>query len=140
MQLIKDRRVFEGRITIMEEQCNKMMVQKFGRVVDLEKLETVTVNRQIEELKEKLRLSEIQCSNELQLWDVSHYLFYGNTHTDTILHTCQHQAFGFHFGVSVTFGDKENSHIWPSNYQNVRFNLSIIKTRWWVIIDIAIQN
>ena len=48
-----------------------MMVAKFGRPVDLEKLETVTVNRQQEELKEKLRQYEILCSNELVKWDVS---------------------------------------------------------------------
>ncbi|ELU09473.1 hypothetical protein CAPTEDRAFT_174833 [Capitella teleta] len=69
VQLIKDRRVFENRITIMEDQCNKMMIQKFGRIVDLEKLETVTVNRQIEELKEKLRLNQLQCAKELKEWD-----------------------------------------------------------------------
>ena len=70
VQLIKDRRVFEHRIGEMEEQCNSMMMQKFGRIVDLEKLETVTVNRQVEELKEKMRVNEIQCSNELLKWEV----------------------------------------------------------------------
>ena len=71
MQLIKDRRVFESRIGEMEEQTNKMMLQKFGRIVDLEKLETVTVNRQVEELKEKLRVNELTCSNEISGWEVS---------------------------------------------------------------------
>ena len=70
VQLIKDRRHFDAKINEMNEQCNKMMVDKFGRVVDLEKLETVTVNRQIEELKEKLRVAEIQCSNEIVKWNV----------------------------------------------------------------------
>ena len=55
----------------MEEQTNEMMVAKFGRTVDLEKLETITVNRAIEGLKEKLRMTEIQCSEELVEWDVS---------------------------------------------------------------------
>ena len=55
----------------MEDVCNKMMLQKFGRIVDLEKLETVTVNRNIEELKEKLRNNEITCSSELVKWEVS---------------------------------------------------------------------
>ena len=71
MQLIKDRRLFDSRIVEMDEQCNKMMMQKFGRIVDLEKLEQVTVNRQIEELKDKLRGHEMQCSSELNQWDVS---------------------------------------------------------------------
>ena len=55
----------------MEDKTNTMMIQKFGRIVDLEKLETVTVNRNVEELKEKLRVNEITCSSEVQKWDVS---------------------------------------------------------------------
>ena len=43
---------------------------KFGRLVDLEKLETVSVNRGAEELKEKLRLQEDKNLNELRYWDV----------------------------------------------------------------------
>ncbi|XP_065931883.1 cilia- and flagella-associated protein 44 isoform X1 [Magallana gigas] len=69
VQLIKDRKVFDSKISEMEERTNEMMVAKFGRIVDLEKLETITVNRQIEELKEKLRLTEIQCAEELVEWD-----------------------------------------------------------------------
>ena len=71
VQLIKDRKVFDAKITEMNDTCNSMMIQKFGRIVDLEKLETVTVNRQVEELKERLRVAEIQCSNEVTRWDVS---------------------------------------------------------------------
>lgn len=71
VQLIKDRKVFDSKISEMEERTNEMMIAKFGRIVDLEKLETITVNRQIEELKEKLRLTEIQCAEELEEWDVS---------------------------------------------------------------------
>ena len=48
-----------------------MMVAKFGRTVDMEKLETVTVNRTIEELKEKLRQIELMCAEELRKYDVS---------------------------------------------------------------------
>ena len=55
----------------MDDQTNEMMIAKFGQKVDLEKLETIIVNRQIEELKEKLRVTEIQCSEELKDWDVS---------------------------------------------------------------------
>ena len=55
----------------MEDEANEMMTAKFGRIVDLEKLETITVNRAIEELKEKLRMTEIQCSEEINEWDVS---------------------------------------------------------------------
>ncbi|XP_074652110.1 cilia- and flagella-associated protein 44-like isoform X2 [Tubulanus polymorphus] len=69
VELIKDRRLFEQRISEMDEQCNHMMQQKFGRIVDLEKLEQVTVNRNLEELKERLRQKEADCANEIAKWE-----------------------------------------------------------------------
>ena len=69
--MIKDRKMFDAKISEMEQECEEMMVGKFGCIVDLEKLETVTVNRTIEELKEKLRITEIQCAEEVEEWDVS---------------------------------------------------------------------
>ncbi|KAL5020106.1 hypothetical protein ScPMuIL_002998 [Solemya velum] len=69
VQLIKDRKVFEEKVETMEKACNELMIGKFGRIVDLEKLETVTVNRNIEELKEKLRVTEIQCAEEAEEFD-----------------------------------------------------------------------
>ena len=74
VQLIKDRRIFDAKISEMEERCNAMMVAKFGVIVDMEKLETVTVNRSIEELKEKLRQTEFLCAQELRECDVSNKL------------------------------------------------------------------
>ncbi|KAL4229263.1 hypothetical protein ACF0H5_012303 [Mactra antiquata] len=69
VQLIKDRKTFEAKITEMDKECEEMMVSKFGCVIDIEKLETVTVNRNIEELKEKLRMTEIQCAEEVVEWN-----------------------------------------------------------------------
>lgn len=48
-----------------------MMMLKFGRLVDLEKLETVSVNRTVEELKEKLRQQEVKAAKDVAKWDVS---------------------------------------------------------------------
>ena len=48
-----------------------MLMLKFGRLVDLEKLETVTVNRTVEELKEKLRQQESKSAAEMAKWNVS---------------------------------------------------------------------
>ena len=79
VQLIKDRKLFQAKISEMEDSCNKMMMQKFGRVVDLEKLEQVTVNRNIEELKEKLRQNEVKCSSEMMKWQVSSWKCYDNS-------------------------------------------------------------
>ncbi|XP_070551975.1 cilia- and flagella-associated protein 44-like isoform X2 [Ptychodera flava] len=66
VQLIKDRKLMEAKIQELEEKCNEMMMLKFGRIVDLEKLETVGVNRNIEELKEKLRINEYAHAEELR--------------------------------------------------------------------------
>lgn len=44
---------------------------KFGRLVDLEKLETISVNRPAEELKEQLRAHEFSNAREIAMWEVS---------------------------------------------------------------------
>jgi hypothetical protein len=48
---------------------------KFGRTVDLEKLEKLGVNRNAEELKEKLLKDDVVRMKELSTWDVSWTLF-----------------------------------------------------------------
>ena len=47
-----------------------MQMLKFGRLVDLERLENVSVNRTAEELKERLRQQELQNANDLAKWEV----------------------------------------------------------------------
>ena len=47
---------------------------KFGRLVDLEKLETISVNRVAEELKVKLQDENTKNSKEIREWDVSGFL------------------------------------------------------------------
>lgn len=47
-----------------------MQLLKFGRLVDLEKLETVSVNRAAEELKEQLRSQEFSNAKEIAAWEV----------------------------------------------------------------------
>lgn len=73
VQLLKDRKMFEAKIGEMEGTCEEEMILKFGRIVDLEQLEQVTVNRQVEELKEKLRITEIECSDDLKRWEVNNF-------------------------------------------------------------------
>ena len=55
----------------LEEKVRNMLMLKFGRLVDLEKLENVTVNRTVEELKEKLRQQESKSAAEIAKWNVS---------------------------------------------------------------------
>ena len=45
VQLIKDQKLYEQKIGELEQKCKDMMMMKFGRMIDLEKLEGVTVNR-----------------------------------------------------------------------------------------------
>ncbi|CAH1262544.1 CFAP44 [Branchiostoma lanceolatum] len=68
VQLLKDRKEMEAMITELEEKCHTMMMLKFGRIVDLERLESLRVNRNIEELKEKLRANELKSAANLAKW------------------------------------------------------------------------
>lgn len=69
VQLIRDKKVQEARIGELEEKVRSMLMLKFGRLVDLEKLESVTVNRTVEELKEKLRQQESKSAAEIAKWN-----------------------------------------------------------------------
>jgi hypothetical protein len=71
------------QISELEEKVKNMQMLKFGRLVDLERLENVTVNRTAEELKERLRQQELQNANELAKWEV-------NVNKISILHACMY--------------------------------------------------
>jgi hypothetical protein len=62
----------------LDELCNKMMTDKFGKLVDLEKLELIAVNQQIEELKQRLAENEFDHERVMQEWLVNIYDFYIN--------------------------------------------------------------
>jgi hypothetical protein len=59
----------------LDELCNKMMTDKFGKLVDLEKLELIAVNQQIEELKQRLAENEFDHERVMQEWLVNIYDF-----------------------------------------------------------------
>lgn len=48
-----------------------MMTDRFGKLVDLEKLELIAVNQQIEELKQRLAENEFDHERVMQDWLVS---------------------------------------------------------------------
>lgn len=58
------------QIKELEDKVKQIQMLKFGRIVDLEKLETVSVNRVAEELKEKLRDQEMRNAKDIASWDV----------------------------------------------------------------------
>ncbi|XP_038658265.1 cilia- and flagella-associated protein 44 [Scyliorhinus canicula] len=54
VQLLRDKAGMEAEIAELEDVCYQEMIRKFGRVVDLEALQTLSVNMTLEELKEKI--------------------------------------------------------------------------------------
>uniref|UniRef100_A0A665W8Y5 Uncharacterized protein n=1 Tax=Echeneis naucrates TaxID=173247 RepID=A0A665W8Y5_ECHNA len=54
----------------LEKQCNELMMMKFGRLVDLEALQTLSGNRALEELRQEKLLLEAEYAKELNQWDV----------------------------------------------------------------------
>ncbi|KAJ8413173.1 hypothetical protein AAFF_G00091690 [Aldrovandia affinis] len=67
-QLIHDRKDMETRIHELEERCGAMMMAKFGRLVDLEALQTLSGNRVVEDLKQDSRVKEAHHTQELKYW------------------------------------------------------------------------
>lgn len=70
ISLTRDRRLLDKHIESMKETCDQMMVNKFGRLVSLEKLETVIVNRELEELRQQLHDHQLSSEMELFRWQV----------------------------------------------------------------------
>lgn len=55
---------------VLEKHCNDQMMMKFGRMVDLEALQTLSGNRTLEELKQEKLLQEDAYAKEIKQWDV----------------------------------------------------------------------
>lgn len=69
--LIRDKKKMDEYVEKLDEVCNKMMVDRFGKLVDIEKLELIAVNQQIEELKQRLAENEFDHERIMQDWLVS---------------------------------------------------------------------
>lgn len=54
----------------MEETVRQLMISKFGRVIDLEALQTLTVSTTLEELKIKKLRKELLNAKEMKMWEV----------------------------------------------------------------------
>lgn len=54
----------------LEKQCNQLMMRKFGRLVDLEALQTLSGDRRLEELKQEKLQREAAYAKEIKQWDV----------------------------------------------------------------------
>lgn len=69
--MIRDKKKMDEYVEKLDEVCNKMMVDRFGKLVDVEKLELIAVNQQIEELKQRLAENEFDHEKVMQDWLVS---------------------------------------------------------------------
>ncbi|XP_007516403.1 cilia- and flagella-associated protein 44 [Erinaceus europaeus] len=68
-QLIREKREMAKNIHKMEETVRQLMISKFGRVIDLEALQTLSVNTTLEELKIKKLRKEISNAREMKIWE-----------------------------------------------------------------------
>ncbi|KAM3935997.1 cilia- and flagella-associated protein 44 [Leptodactylus fuscus] len=69
-QLIRERKEMEAKIQGLEEKCRQQMMMKFGRLVDLEALQTLSVNTNLEELKVKSAERQEEMDREIALWEI----------------------------------------------------------------------
>lgn len=58
-------------VVVLEKQCNELMMVKYGKLVDLEALQTRTGNRVMEELKQEKLVRETTYAKEIKQWEVS---------------------------------------------------------------------
>ncbi|XP_078512752.1 cilia- and flagella-associated protein 44 isoform X2 [Lissotriton helveticus] len=69
-QLFRDRREMETKIRVLEDKCRHEMIMKFGRIVNLESLQTLSVNINLEELKISSLEKDVAMDRELKEWQV----------------------------------------------------------------------
>ncbi|XP_038318346.1 cilia- and flagella-associated protein 44 isoform X1 [Canis lupus familiaris] len=68
-QLIREKREMAKTISKMEETVRQLMISKFGRVIDLEALQTLSVNTTLEELKIRKIRKELLNAKEMKMWE-----------------------------------------------------------------------
>ncbi|KAK2888569.1 cilia- and flagella-associated protein 44 [Channa argus] len=69
IRLIHDRKEMNAKIQMLEKQCEELMMMKYGRLVDLDALQTLSGNRTLEELKQEKLLREAAYAKEITQWD-----------------------------------------------------------------------
>ncbi|MBZ3875207.1 Cilia- and flagella-associated protein 44, partial [Sciurus carolinensis] len=68
-RLIREKRQMAKTIRKMEETVRQLMIDKFGRVIDLEVLQTLSVNTTLEELKIRKLRKELTNAKEMKMWE-----------------------------------------------------------------------
>ncbi|XP_076020168.1 cilia- and flagella-associated protein 44 [Genypterus blacodes] len=70
VQVRHDHKDMKDNIQVLRENCNQVMMLRFGQLVDLEALQTLSGNRTLEELKQDVVLREAAYDKEFQLWEM----------------------------------------------------------------------
>ncbi|NWV28060.1 CFA44 protein, partial [Origma solitaria] len=68
-QLLQDKKEMEMEIQRLEERCNNLMMEKFGRLVDFEAVQAHSVNIPMEEMKVRIMEKEYEHFVELREWE-----------------------------------------------------------------------
>ncbi|XP_041825763.1 cilia- and flagella-associated protein 44 isoform X2 [Melanotaenia boesemani] len=69
IRLIQENKDMAAKIQKMELQCDELMMNKFGKLVDLDALQTQSGNRRLEELRMEKLLIEKANAKEIKQWD-----------------------------------------------------------------------
>ncbi|XP_051991128.1 cilia- and flagella-associated protein 44 [Xyrauchen texanus] len=69
VQLRHDLKDMEARIKESEVRCEQVMMMKFGKLVELEVLQTLSGNRKLEEMRQEIREQEGKYTQELKHWE-----------------------------------------------------------------------
>ncbi|XP_015497348.1 cilia- and flagella-associated protein 44 isoform X1 [Parus major] len=68
-QLLQDKKEMEMEIQQLEERCNLLMMEKFGRLVDFEAVQAHSVNIPMEQMKVRIMEKEYEHFVELKEWE-----------------------------------------------------------------------
>ncbi|NXQ50810.1 CFA44 protein, partial [Catharus fuscescens] len=68
-QLLQDRKEMEMEIQQLEQRCNHLMMEKFGRLVDFEAVQAHSVNIPMEKMKVRIMEKEYEHFVELKEWE-----------------------------------------------------------------------
>ncbi|XP_053530993.1 cilia- and flagella-associated protein 44 isoform X1 [Ictalurus punctatus] len=70
VQLRNDLRDMEAECQELKAHCEQVMFKKFGKLVDLEALQTLSGSRKLEEMKYERQVREAQNRQELRMWQM----------------------------------------------------------------------
>ncbi|XP_074070622.1 cilia- and flagella-associated protein 44 [Macrotis lagotis] len=68
-ELVLEKKEMAKKIAKMKEMVTKLMIDKFGKVIDLEALQTLSINKKLEELRIKKMKKEMSNAKEIRVWE-----------------------------------------------------------------------